>query len=76
MGSRLKDKVAVITGGSRGIGRAISSAMAAVGAYLGASMMGVGDFRTPFIVMAVTYLISTYLFLRWFRGTKGLSDPA
>jgi len=26
--------------------------------------------------MAVAYLISTYLFLRWFRGTKGLSDPS
>lgn len=58
-----------------GISSMFSSAMAAVGAYLGASMMGGGDFRTPFIVMAVTYLISTYLFLRWFRGTKGLSDP-
>ncbi|PXY70903.1 MAG: hypothetical protein CXX83_01695 [Methanobacteriota archaeon] len=58
-----------------GISSMFSSALAAVGAYLGASMMEAGDFRTPFVVMAVTYLISTYLFLRWFRGTKGLSDP-
>ena len=53
-----------------------SSGLAAVGAYLGASLMAGGDYRTPFIAMAVAYLISTYLFLRWFKGTAGLSDPA
>ncbi len=58
-----------------GISSMFSSALAAVGVYLGASLMAAGDYRTPFIAMAVAYLISTYLFLRWFRGIKGLSDP-
>jgi MFS family permease len=58
-----------------GISSMFSSALAAVSAYLGASLMAGGDYRTPFIAMAVAYLISTYLFLRWFRGTEGLSDP-
>jgi len=59
-----------------GISSMFTSGLAAIGAYIGASMMDAGDYRTPFIVMAVTYLLSTYLFLHWFRGTKGLSDPA
>ncbi|HHZ74149.1 MAG TPA: MFS transporter [Candidatus Poseidoniales archaeon] len=58
-----------------GISSMFSSALAALGAYLGASMMQTGDFRTPFVVMAVTYLLSTYLFLHWFRGSVGKSDP-
>ena len=58
-----------------GISSMFSSALAAVSAYLGASLMAGGDYRTPFIAMAVAYLISTYLFIRWFRGTEGLSDP-
>jgi hypothetical protein len=37
--------------------------------------MSGGDFRTPFIVMAVLYAISTALFMQWFRDTPGLSDP-
>jgi len=59
-----------------GISSMFTSGLAAIGAYIGASLMDAGDYRTPFIVMAVTYLLSTYLFLHWFRGTKGLSDPA
>ena len=59
-----------------GISSMFSSGLAALGAYLGASLMAGGDYRTPFIAMAVAYLISTYLFLRWFKGTAGLSDPA
>jgi len=35
-----------------------------------------GDFRTPFVVMAVLYAVSTALFMRWFEGTPGLSDPS
>jgi len=58
-----------------GISSMFSSALAALGAYLGASLMAGGDYRTPFIAMAVAYIISTYLFIRWFRGTEGLSDP-
>lgn len=29
-------------------------------------MMDGGDSRTPFVVMAVAYAISTWLFYRWF----------
>jgi len=58
-----------------GISRLFGSAMAAVGGYLGAVLMSGGDFRTPFVVMAVLYAISTALFMQWFRGTSGLSDP-
>ena len=58
-----------------GISRLFGSAMAAVGGYLGAVLMSNGDFRTPFIVMAVLYAISTGLFMRWFESTSGLSDP-
>jgi len=59
-----------------GISRLFGSAMAAVGGYLGAVLMSSGDFRTPFIVMAVLYAISTGLFMRWFESTSGLSDPS
>ena len=44
------------------------SGLAAVGGFLGARLMNDGDFRTPFVVMAVLYLISTVLFIRWFGG--------
>jgi hypothetical protein len=50
--------------------------MAAVGGYLGAVLMYNGDFRTPFVVMAVLYAVSTALFMRWFEDTPGLSDPS
>jgi MFS family permease len=59
-----------------GISRLFGSAMAAVGGYLGAVLMSNGDFRTPFVVMAVLYAISTGLFMRWFESTSGLSDPS
>ncbi|MEC8997929.1 MAG: MFS transporter [Candidatus Thermoplasmatota archaeon] len=59
-----------------GVSHLFGSAMAAVGGYLGAVLMGNGDFRTPFVVMAVLYAVSTALFMRWFEGTPGLSDPS
>ena len=49
--------------------------MAALGGYLGAVLMSGGDYRTPFVVMAVLYAISTALFMQWFKGKSGLSDP-
>jgi hypothetical protein len=57
-----------------GISNMFSSALAAVGAFFGAQLMGGGDFRTPFILMAVAFLVSTLFFQHWFRGDKGLSD--
>ena len=59
-----------------GISHLFGSAMVAVGGYLGAVLMDSGDFRTPFVVMAVLYAISTALFMRWFKGAPGLSDPS
>ena len=59
-----------------GISHLFGSAMAAVGGYLGAVLMSNGDFRTPFVVMAVLYAVSTALFMRWFEGAPGLSDPS
>ena len=59
-----------------GISHLFGSAMVAVGGYLGAVLMDSGDFRTPFLVMAVLYAISTALFMRWFKGAPGLSDPS
>ena len=58
-----------------GISRLFGSAMAALGGYLGAVLMSGGDYRTPFVVMAVLYAISTALFMQWFKGKSGLSDP-
>ena len=59
-----------------GISSLFAQALAAVGAYTGATLMAAGDYRTPFIVMAVMYLISTLLFFRWFSGVSGRSDAA
>ena len=46
-GQKLKDKVAIVTGGSRGIGAAIVKRLAADGAKVaqprGAALAGVGD---------------------------------
>ena len=52
-----------------GIAALFGSGLAAVGGYLGATMMDSGDFQTPFVLMAILYTISTVLFVRWF-GTR------
>ena len=39
----------------------------AAGGYLGALLMAGGDYRTPFFVMSVMYLMSTLLFWGFFR---------
>lgn len=36
--------------------------------FLGAALMGLGDFRTPFFVMSFMFLLSTVLFWTLFRG--------
>ena len=53
-----------------GIQLAISSALSGVASYLGARMMGAGDFRLPFFIMAVCYLLSTALFWQFFAGRE------
>ena len=57
-----------------GIDAMFWSGSAALGGYVGARMMNGGDFRTPFIVMAVLYLLSTWLFLRWFGSRSEPTD--
>jgi hypothetical protein len=44
----------------------------AIAGYLGATLMASGDYRTPFVIMAVTSAISTLLFKQWFDTH---SDP-
>ncbi len=49
-----------------GISAFVGSALSAGAGYWGAALMAGGDFRTPFVVMAVLYAASTLLFYRWF----------
>lgn len=49
-----------------GLGAFFGSGLSAVASYFGASLMDGGDFRTPFVIMAVAYALSTWLFYRWF----------
>ena len=55
-----------------GISRFFSAGLMAIAGYLGATLMASGDYRTPFVIMAVTYAISTVLFMQWFGNH---SDP-
>ena len=57
-----------------GIAAMFFSGSAAIGGFMGARLMNGGDFRTPFVVMAVLYLISTWLFLRWFGGRSDATE--
>jgi hypothetical protein len=54
-----------------------NSILNAVGVFIGASLMGSGDFLTPFLAMAGFYSVSTLLFYAFFRRTETeLSGPA
>jgi MFS family permease len=53
-----------------GIELALSSAFSGVASYFGAQMMDLGDFRTPFLVMAASYLAGVFLFWRFFSGRE------
>ena len=53
-----------------GIEHALAGAVSGVTAYLGARMMSAGDFQTPFLLMAIAYLIGTYLFWQFFSGKE------
>ena len=55
-----------------GISRFFGAGLMAIAGYLGATLMASGDYRTPFVIMAVTYAISTLLFKQWFDTH---SDP-
>ncbi len=53
-----------------GISALVGSGLAAFGGWYGARLMAEGDFQIPFVIMAITYTISTWLFLRWFGGVR------
>jgi MFS family permease len=50
-----------------GLEATLGRILTAGGGFLGAQLMATGDFRTPFFVMAATYLGSTLLFWAFFR---------
>jgi len=50
-----------------GFQAALGQGAVALTGFLGAQLMGAGDFRAPFFVMAFCYLISTLLFWALFR---------
>jgi Na+/melibiose symporter-like transporter len=59
-----------------GIQLALSSALSGLASYFGAQLMNVGDFRTPFFIMAACYLGATLLFWRFFAGRERELAPA
>lgn len=50
-----------------GVENAASLGLSGAASFIGASLMDTGDFRTPFLIMAAMYLISTALFWYFFR---------
>ncbi|MFQ5857246.1 MAG: MFS transporter [Anaerolineae bacterium] len=53
-----------------GIQLALSSAVSGLASYAGAQLMNVGDFRTPFLLMAGFYLAANLLFWIFFAGRE------
>jgi len=57
-----------------GLEATLGRMMTAMGGLLGALLMSAGDYRTPFFIMAVVYLASTFLFSAFFRRLEGESS--
>lgn len=53
-----------------GIEMALASSLSGLASYVGARLMGVGDYTTPFLVMAGCYLIATLMFWQFFAGRE------
>ncbi len=53
-----------------GLEATLGRILTAVGGFLGAQLMALGDFRAPFFVMAALYLASTLLFWTFFRRVE------
>jgi MFS family permease len=53
-----------------GIEMGLASALSGLASYIGARLMGVGDFRTPFILMAGLYLVAALMFWQFFAGKE------
>ena len=47
-----------------------NSLLTSIGVFLGASLMGRGDFTTPFLIMTAFYFVSTALFYVFFKRTS------
>ena len=50
-----------------GIEMAVGGALSAVAIFAGSRLMDAGDFTTPFMIMAVCYLVSTLIYWWVFR---------
>jgi MFS family permease len=53
-----------------GIEMALTSALSGAAAYFGARLMDIGDYGTPFIIMAGCYFIGTLMFWQFFAGRE------
>jgi MFS family permease len=53
-----------------GIEMALASALSGLSSYVGARLMDMGDYSTPFIVMAGCYFIGTLMFWQFFAGRE------
>ncbi|MCH8827504.1 MAG: hypothetical protein IIB16_11150 [Chloroflexi bacterium] len=50
-----------------GLEIAVGGGLSAVAVLVGTSLMGSGDFATPFLIMATGYLVSTLIYWKVFR---------
>ncbi len=57
-----------------GAGMAVFNLTYAVGGFAGAAMMNAGDFRTPFLLMALFYLAGDALYWFFFRRTQAVLE--
>lgn len=57
-------------GTQTGLQQALTAALSGGASYVGAQWMNAGDFRTPFVVMAICYLVGTLLFWQFFGGRE------
>jgi MFS family permease len=53
-----------------GIQQALVAGLSGLASFYGARMMGSGDFRTPFFLMAAFYFVSTLMFWQFFNGRE------
>jgi hypothetical protein len=59
-----------------GIQLAFSSALSGLASYFGAQLMGIGDYRTPFFLMAGFILVANVIFWQFFGKQEQAFSPA